>query len=270
MSIFVASKVWNFSRAKVSSTLLVLLAIADFADDEGNAYPAVNTLANKVRISPRSVQRAIQELVALGELQVLPQAGMRGCNLYRVTVESSASKPAASAAQGGDSSVRGDKLTGVTPVTRGGDTGDAGGCHPRREGVTPVSPEPSLTVREPSENRQAKFGRVELRSVRNELRLEAPSKRESFPELPAGSSAALRAVWEQWLQHRRELKNPLTPTAARLQIAQIFRWPEAEAIADIERSIQAGWKGILGARQARRPFPPAGNRIPDPRFENIF
>ena len=77
------SKVWAFSQS-TGSERLILLAIADFADDNGSAYPAVETLAKKARVSERTVQYSLRALVKLGELAILQGEGPRGCNLYRV------------------------------------------------------------------------------------------------------------------------------------------------------------------------------------------
>lgn len=83
MSILIMSRVWANS-ASTGSARLVLLAIADFADDNGRAYPAVETLAEKARISERTAHYALKELVELGELSIAVAEGPRGCNLYRV------------------------------------------------------------------------------------------------------------------------------------------------------------------------------------------
>jgi len=49
MSVRSIGRVWDHSAAS-GSFLLMLLAIADFADDDGNAYPSVPTLARKCRM----------------------------------------------------------------------------------------------------------------------------------------------------------------------------------------------------------------------------
>lgn len=70
MSVKVSSWVWHNSRAR-GPELLVLLAIADSAEDDGtNARPRVQTLAAKTRIGQRSVVRHIDSLRSLGELEV--------------------------------------------------------------------------------------------------------------------------------------------------------------------------------------------------------
>ncbi len=111
-------EVWEASGQK-GSALLLLLAISDHAHDDGaGAYPSVETLARKVRMTPRNTQMLIKKLEAAGELEVMRGAGPSGCNLYWVK-----------------------SLQGVkTRVVRGEKQ--------RGEGVKPASPR---TVMEPSE-----------------------------------------------------------------------------------------------------------------------
>ena len=78
--------VWKHSRAK-SGDLIVALAIADFSNDQGIAYPAIPTMAEKARLSPRQVKRAIDHLNRLGELAVYKKKGPNGVNLYRIILD---------------------------------------------------------------------------------------------------------------------------------------------------------------------------------------
>jgi hypothetical protein len=77
------ARVWDQSTHG-GTELLVLLAIADFADDEGNAYPAVGTLATKCRMSARNVNFILSALRASGELEVQASKGPSGTNRYKV------------------------------------------------------------------------------------------------------------------------------------------------------------------------------------------
>lgn len=78
------SWVWKHSQSG-GTDRLVLLAIADCANDEGeNAWPSMQTLCKKTGLSERTVQGRIQALCALGELTVELRAGKHGTNLYRV------------------------------------------------------------------------------------------------------------------------------------------------------------------------------------------
>ena len=86
MSIRTMNWVWEHSPA-AGNELLLLLAIADNADDSGgNAWPSIGTLAAKTRLSDRTVQRLVSSLVRLGLLQVTMGAGRHGTNLYRVVI----------------------------------------------------------------------------------------------------------------------------------------------------------------------------------------
>lgn len=83
MSIKVLSYVWERSHQK-GSHLLLLLAIADYADDAGFAYPSVPRLARKSRMTDRNVQYALNRLVHSGEIAYQPHAGPNGTHLYQV------------------------------------------------------------------------------------------------------------------------------------------------------------------------------------------
>lgn len=79
------SMVWEHSRQE-GGALLVLLAIADFADDAGVAYPSVGVLARKARLGVRQTQAAIQRLRLSGELAVTYNQGPRRRNVYQVVL----------------------------------------------------------------------------------------------------------------------------------------------------------------------------------------
>ena len=83
MSIKAMTRVWEDSPRK-GSALLLLLAIADFANDQGEAWPSVDTLAKKCRMSRRNVQTLANDLAADGDITIQENAGPRGCNIYRL------------------------------------------------------------------------------------------------------------------------------------------------------------------------------------------
>jgi hypothetical protein len=86
MSIAVSSRVWKFSRHK-SGNLLVLLAVADHADEEGNAWPGIDRLARMTRLSDRHVRRCLNALLETGELEIMPESSPSGGTLYRIRLE---------------------------------------------------------------------------------------------------------------------------------------------------------------------------------------
>jgi len=90
MSIEATSAVWKRSRQK-SGPLVVLLALADYTSREGIAWPAVSTLAGKVRMSKRNTQRCLRALERAGELEVRRNQGRRGSNIYRILLSNTES-----------------------------------------------------------------------------------------------------------------------------------------------------------------------------------
>jgi hypothetical protein len=142
------------------SALLLLLAIADHAhDDGGGAYPSIETLSQKIRMSVRQTQRALRVLEAAGELKVAIKAGPHEANLYTVR---------------NIRSIGGDKMTPrlatVMPsATTGGDIAVS------RGGDIAMSPKPSVTTIEPSKVRAAAAG-TPPKKVRDE---EAAAVREA-------------------------------------------------------------------------------------------
>lgn len=77
MSVRVMTAVWGIDLA--DSEKLVLLALADCANDEGHCWPSMASLAKKCSKSDRTVQKAIQALVSAGHLTRNEVAG-KGCN----------------------------------------------------------------------------------------------------------------------------------------------------------------------------------------------
>jgi hypothetical protein len=83
MSMRMMTQVWERSQHK-GSELLLMLAVADNANDQGLAYPSTKTLAKKTRLSNRQVQRLIRVVTRSRELEVSVGTGPRGCNEYRI------------------------------------------------------------------------------------------------------------------------------------------------------------------------------------------
>ncbi|WP_084215004.1 helix-turn-helix domain-containing protein [Sphingomonas sp. Ant20] len=76
MSVRIMTAVWSVTLP--DSEKIVLLALADCANDEGLCWPSMATLAAKCSKSDRTVQAAIKSLVASGHMSRQEIAG-RGC-----------------------------------------------------------------------------------------------------------------------------------------------------------------------------------------------
>jgi hypothetical protein len=142
MSVLASSWVWENSRSK-GTARLILLSLADHAgQDGGDAYPSVARLSRRCGVSERTVQEALKVLVSLGELTIEANAGPHGVNRYQISMTPADSAPP-QILRPADSA----------PDPRRSRTGGVQISHP-----TPAdsAPEPSLTVLEPSVNRQSR------------------------------------------------------------------------------------------------------------------
>jgi hypothetical protein len=104
----VTNWVWEHSRA-VNGSLITLLAIASEANRDGNTAMSVLELAQKTRLSERTVQTATAELARAGEIRVRPKSGDHGRNGYQVIMvrgADSAPLPAGSPADSAPLTVR--------------------------------------------------------------------------------------------------------------------------------------------------------------------
>lgn len=84
MSTKITTEVWEHSQAK-GSELLLLLALADFADsDHAQCWPAVQRLSCMIRMSERNTQYLLRKLAADGHIAIKLRASPRKTNLYRI------------------------------------------------------------------------------------------------------------------------------------------------------------------------------------------
>jgi hypothetical protein len=93
MSVTISANVWKHSKAR-GTPFLVLLCLADFANDQGESFPAIATIAKKCRLKDeRHVQRVMRKLEEINEVVVICGAGKSSSkggvrsNRYRVIVQ---------------------------------------------------------------------------------------------------------------------------------------------------------------------------------------
>lgn len=147
MSVYVSGCVWKHSQAK-GSDLLVLLAIAEIAGEDGVARPqwdtSVKRLATMTRLSERAVQYCLRALQEIGELAVEGPTRQYRANTFQILLDRNHSlfegpgvpvdklrEPAV------DNSPTADSM---------GATGFTSGCNPASSGVQPVAPDPSARL----------------------------------------------------------------------------------------------------------------------------
>lgn len=112
MSIKHMNAVW--SQAEVDqTTLLVLLSLADQANDEGRTWPSVAHLAQRARCSERHVRRILKELEESGWLRIEHRAGRS--SMYWLTIPTPDTQVTPDVEVSPDPRVTPDKLSPLTP-----------------------------------------------------------------------------------------------------------------------------------------------------------
>lgn len=177
MSIRIMTAVWDSQRYD-AGTLLVLLAMADYAnDDDRTCHPSIGRLADKSRLSRRQVLRILDRLKSDGVITPVGEHPVRnGSPIVIYRIETAALK-------GDIDNTKGDTMSPLPPetvanVTLKCDTHDT-------PGVTPMSHDP---LEEPS------IG---------------PSEEEgAVPAQPAAAAPTPSA----WYEPEPEASAPVTPT----------------------------------------------------------
>jgi hypothetical protein len=152
MSIRVMSSVWD-SDIKDTFELLVLLALADFANDEGVSWPSLDRLAQKARCSRRGLQNILKRLEEVGILTVKRKGGgpPESTNSYKINLGLRGERGAP--LKEGEGCTR--RHGGVHPATRRGEPGADEGCTAsandpsvirHRSVIDPPSPSPELAL----------------------------------------------------------------------------------------------------------------------------
>ena len=123
----IIAREWALCQDLAPVHKLVLVVLGDAADDQGRCWPRVSTVAKKVGVSTRTVQRVLHCLVERKMITVEPRKrgdGSSSSNLYRLKLK------------------RGDKLSPPPDkLTPPPDTLVTQGCHPcHRGGDTGVTP----------------------------------------------------------------------------------------------------------------------------------
>jgi hypothetical protein len=149
MSIRVMSWVFDESDVQHRGDLLVLLVLADHASDDGDhAYPSVETIAKKARLTDRGARLALRNLEASGAIEKTGK-GPRGTFAYRVVMDPQARKslppaitaPRKSATEGGKSVTSNVQATSPEPSKPSKEPSSRAG-RPSLVAVSPDTPPP--------------------------------------------------------------------------------------------------------------------------------
>jgi hypothetical protein len=90
----------------------------------------------------------------------------------------------------------------------------------------------------------------------------APAPKFDPASIPLPHGPGLARAWAEFAQHRREIRAPLTPTAAQRIVDDLAAVNEAAAVEALRKSVKHGWRGCFVEAPAAKPtlvtLPPQG------------
>lgn len=245
-----------FERYPVGGGEMILaLALADHANDDGTrVFPSIESLMAKTRQARRTVQYQLRRMEESGWL-ILVNSGNGGRNQhreYRINLDwinggelpdsenkDAENAPLEESENGANNAPLNNDEKGASDDIKGAND-DTKGCNSEQERVQQGAPAYNhhITTIEPSNNHHT--GARKNRAV---LDIELPHW------LP-------NDVWNDWVEHRKAVKAPLSQRAAELSLKKLDRF-RAEGhcpIAIIEQSVMSGkWTDLYPIRDHQAP-----------------
>jgi hypothetical protein len=204
MSIQALVWVIEHSQSRLSDRC-VLVSIANHINQQGKAWPGVDTISHEAKVSPRQVQISVTRLTKTGELSVARNQGPRRTNLYELPMMAEGNP--ALLPKIPEAEMGGAESAGVQNPASGGAESCVGGRRILRPGAqNPASgqhnsaPEPSLTLK-PSLKPSSPTPSAPISKADS-----ASSKLGQPPPLPDG---ALIPNPDPWALVKKELKQTI-------------------------------------------------------------
>lgn len=203
---------------------LVLIAVADRANDQGMAFCGMDDLRDRTRASVSQIHVALNHLRAAGELIVEARKGPMGCNIYRLTERLFCAKRDQSTIENNPQfdACAGNAPSGSRRVDSGNQTQNSGNRSEnsgnRSQTLRPPDPNPYEPIRTPIEPANL------------------------FPD-SLREQAGFAEQWGEFEQMRRALRKPLTDGARRLILNTLAERPQ-EAGAALSLSIRRSWQDV--------------------------
>jgi hypothetical protein len=234
MSVAATNYVWTQSPAE-GADRLVLLALADFADEAGNCFGSWGKLEEKTRLARRTVADCLRRLQESGELVLVTKGSRKvaGSGLQAsIWTIPGVAKMGAGNAPKSERWVQEMHLSGANAAPKW--------CNPctptidndKKRNNSADAPAPAASQPSPPSSSPVAIPRPK-----------SPKFDPATLSLPHG--AGLANAWAEFAQHRREIKAPLTPTAAKRIVDDLSAVNEVAAVEALRKSVKHGWRGVF-------------------------
>jgi len=214
---------WAFGLDEKPTGKLVLLALADHANENGESYPSMKRLEQRTGLTRRSIQQTLRKLEEKGLVNTLEQrkSGRQVVSRYRLLRKSESSAVGANVVQGG------------------------GERH---------SPPGANVVRPSKENHHKEPSREQKESGIQFSGFLPPELLDYVPFV---------AVWREFVEERRERKKPLTERSAARFAAKFRGHSPEDVTKLVSTAVERGWQGMEWSwLESQRPNHSAEVEIP--------
>jgi DNA-binding transcriptional MocR family regulator len=206
---------------------LVLVRLADRANERMQTWPSLERIATECCCSRSTVAKNIKELVDIGLVVSERRTGPHGStsNMYTLKLPTVIVKDGeCKEYRETDHPLNGpsEKRTPDSPTN----------------GPTPVlETDPNHKI-----NHHVNHQKSPTPVFDPVAYLDESAKEGAYNNL--AESEAFKAAWADFVQHRKEMKKPMTMTATRLQLKRLAAWGVSRAVEAIELSVSKGWQSI--------------------------
>lgn len=211
---------------KIKSVLSALLSFRNHQTERCN--PGHNAVAARMGGHQNTVRRCVRDAELVGVLTIIRSTGgyskaTQATNHYAFNLEAIKSYE------------RGTKMVGVP------------NCDPYQIEPTPLPKKCDTPTKMSSKP-----------SIEHSLE---PKDREPLPPVPESlNSGRFPAQWAAFVQHRREIKKPMTPRAASIILRKCEEWGVVDSCKAVDNAIAAGWRDLF------KPKPEYQNGRPPPQI----
>lgn len=224
MSIKLMSAVWDM-ELPTHTQKLVLLSLADQANDMGECWPSLDTISRRCGLTRQGVLDQIEKLTAQRCLSV-ETGGGRKSNRYTVAVNRI------------DQNRESVAVNAVDPSSQ------------------PRLPQQS-TVLTPAVNGVDPIRKYNHSLIPNRTNKEGSSSDPPKFEIPLLlQTEGFISAWAEWLEHLKQKKSKPTSLALKRQLSKLESMGERKAIETINNCIEKNWQGIYEQTSNQQPRKP--------------
>jgi DNA-binding transcriptional regulator YhcF (GntR family) len=279
MSVRIMSEVFERSKTQ-GNARLVLLSLADTCSDEGVCFPSIKTIAKKANISEETTRKFLHAFEKIGLVEAeerFSPVGRRTSNTYKLNLN-----------KVGDDELTKDVIYLAIPKSKHR-TSDGMNqftpsppdpvhtTHPLNQFIpsimnhhkepkiepsressavashsSEVVTQPNLFPTEITANAKVSFATAHFNDppkMANAIRAgfkKNPPPRNIPTEL---DTPEFNTAWNEFLQHRKEKRAPMTPTAQKNMFGKFTAWGVESAVAAIDTAISNGWTGVFEPKE---------------------